>query len=67
MVASADGNCVIREVVVDLAKDPLAAGPLARSSTRNPNLDKALAAGVSSISRNALASGFLCSQTTTGG
>jgi hypothetical protein len=30
-------------VVVDLAKDPLAAGPLARSTTRNSNLDKALA------------------------
>jgi hypothetical protein len=29
-------------VVVDLAKDPLVAGPLARSSTRNSNLDKAL-------------------------
>jgi hypothetical protein len=28
--------------VVDLAKDPLAAGPLARSTTRNSNLDKAL-------------------------
>ena len=31
-------------VVVDLAKDPLAAGPLARSTTRNSNLDKALVA-----------------------
>jgi hypothetical protein len=30
-------------VVVDLAKDPLAAGPLARSTTRNSNPDKALA------------------------
>jgi hypothetical protein len=30
-------------VVVDLAKDPLAAGPLARSTTRNSNLDQALA------------------------
>jgi hypothetical protein len=30
-------------VVVDLAKDPLVAGPLARSTTRNLNLDKALA------------------------
>ncbi len=29
-------------VVVDLAKDPLAAGPLARSTTRDSNLDKAL-------------------------
>jgi hypothetical protein len=29
-------------LVVDLAKDPLAAGPLARSTTRNSNLDKAL-------------------------
>ena len=29
-------------VVVDLAKDPLAAGPLARSTPRNLNLDKAL-------------------------
>ncbi len=28
--------------VVDLAKDPLAAGPLARSTTRNLNLDEAL-------------------------
>ncbi len=28
--------------VVDLAKDPLAAGPLARSTTRNLILDKAL-------------------------
>jgi hypothetical protein len=28
--------------VVDLAKDPLPAGPLARSTTRNLNLDKAL-------------------------
>ena len=28
--------------VVDLAKDPLAAGPLARSTTRNSILDKAL-------------------------
>jgi hypothetical protein len=27
--------------VVDLAKDPLAAGPLARSTTRNSNPDKA--------------------------
>jgi hypothetical protein len=32
-----------RVEVVDLAKDPLAAGPLARSTTRNSNLDKALA------------------------
>jgi hypothetical protein len=30
--------------VVDLAKDPLAAGPLARSTTRNLNLDEALEA-----------------------
>ena len=30
-------------VVVDLAKDPLAAGPLARSTTRNSSLDKAVA------------------------
>ena len=29
--------------VVDLAKDPLDAGPLARSTTRNLNLEKALA------------------------
>ena len=29
--------------VVDLAKDPLAAGPLARSTTGVSNLDKALA------------------------
>jgi hypothetical protein len=29
--------------VVDLAEDPLAAGPLARSTTRNLILDKALA------------------------
>ncbi len=28
--------------VVDLAKDPLAAGPLARSTTRNSKLDKAV-------------------------
>ncbi len=35
--------------VVDLAKDPLAAGPLARSTTRNSNLDKALASGVDQI------------------
>ncbi len=28
--------------VVDLAKDPLAAGPLARSTTRNSKPDKAL-------------------------
>jgi hypothetical protein len=34
--------------VVDLAKDPLAAGPLARSTTRNLNLDKALATGACS-------------------
>jgi hypothetical protein len=30
--------------VVDLAKDPLAAGPLARSTTRNLIFDKALVA-----------------------
>jgi hypothetical protein len=29
--------------VVDLAKDPLAAGPLARSTARNLNLEKAVA------------------------
>ena len=33
-------------VVVDLAKDPLAAGPLARSTTRDSNLDNAIAARV---------------------
>ncbi len=28
--------------VVDLAKDPIATGPLARSTTRNSKLDRAL-------------------------
>jgi hypothetical protein len=42
-------NLVLRQdkefglAVVDLAKDPLAAGPLARSTTRNSIPDKALA------------------------
>ena len=35
--------------VVDLAKDPFAAGPLARSTTRNSSLDKALRRKFSSL------------------
>ncbi len=32
--------------VVDLAKDPIATGPLARSTTRNSKLDRALGVGL---------------------
>ena len=44
---SQDKVFAVEVVVVDLAKDPFAAGPLARSTIRNSNVDNALDRGLS--------------------
>jgi hypothetical protein len=49
-------------VVVDLAKDPLAAGPLARSTTRNSSLHKALVFETPHIHRPAASAQSRCRQ-----